>query len=58
MQANLSLSNRDKVKFPQTKLFSLKDLQELLDGFDSDSKPSGQGFIDYLATKIYEERYE
>ncbi len=40
--------NLNRVYFPKPKTYTLKELQDIYDSFDKDSKPTGQGLINYL----------
>jgi uncharacterized protein (UPF0297 family) len=46
----MNLDNISKVKFHKSedKAYTLKQLQEIYDSFDEDSKPSVEGLINYL----------
>lgn len=50
----MKFNNQDKVNYKQARSFTVKELQEIYDSFDKDSKPTAQGFLDYLSIKIIE----
>jgi len=45
------LNNIKKVKFPREKTYTLKELQKILDSFDTQSKPTAQGLLRYIKGK-------